>query len=178
MGDSRGNYRVVTQRCAIGQDARIAELAPLGGGPGVTRTPNPRIRNPMLYPLELRALANVFISLLARLHRRLCKNCTCLKSSGQLGRRTSTFHHAHLDVALRRDAHIAVTHGSAESPDRRFPVPLNCSPDPFDKRATVPFADLPFLPLAQRFGRRYCSDRLDLRANWGTTMKNRLSTRK
>src|ERR1700722_17353248 len=25
------------------------------GGPGVTRTPNPRFRKPMLYPLELRA---------------------------------------------------------------------------------------------------------------------------
>ena len=26
-----------------------------GGAPGVTRTPDPRIRNPLLYPAELRA---------------------------------------------------------------------------------------------------------------------------
>jgi hypothetical protein len=28
----------------------------MGNAPGVTRTPDPRIRNPMLYPAELRAL--------------------------------------------------------------------------------------------------------------------------
>src|SRR5580658_9279094 len=90
MGDSRGNYRVVIQRCAIGQDARIAELAPLGGGPGVTRTPNPRIRNPMLYPLELRALANVFISLLASVASQAVQKLHLPQKLGPVG--ASHFH--------------------------------------------------------------------------------------
>jgi hypothetical protein len=41
----------------IGPPAAPTNAASRPGGPGVTRTPNPRFRKPMLYPVELRAHA-------------------------------------------------------------------------------------------------------------------------
>lgn len=51
----------INQCSGYAKDSRICGQAVEGNGRrGGTRTPDPRIRNPMLYPAELHALANPF----------------------------------------------------------------------------------------------------------------------
>ena len=68
------------------------------------------IRNPVLYPFELRALASVFISLPASAApEAVTEPVPASNSLSQLAHRILNFHVVYIDVTFLGPAHIAVT---------------------------------------------------------------------
>jgi len=84
LGSEDGNHE--TRRDAGGHNSRNDNE---NGTPGGTRTPDPRIRNPMLYPAELRARMERTIAIIAALVEQkfhteagIVNSVTCVKRDG------------------------------------------------------------------------------------------------